>query len=102
MSIESSVIPPQAVKSDPGGLSFGVIETNDWLIPTGFSSVRVVDERMAYGWNECRKAVLERLSHLPQDDLVALNAIERWHNGDPCAANIIVDELKKRLVGEVK
>lgn len=33
----------------------------------------------------------------PSDNSAALDAIERWHNGDPSAALVIVNELKKRI-----
>lgn len=49
-------VPPEAVPVAKGGSLF--LPEGNWVIPTGPFSMRVVDARMAYGWNECRKEML--------------------------------------------
>lgn len=57
-------LPPEAVPVGEGTLLPGA-GTKDWAIHVSFCCTRVVDERMAYGWNECRKAMQELLAAAP-------------------------------------
>lgn len=68
-------LPPRAVEVEASpGLGAGVVGKGDWVIPSGSGSVRVVDERMAYGWNQCLDAAAEiraarRIAVEPSDPL---------------------------------
>lgn len=53
-------VPPEAVLRKPGALDVGLMTPNDWLIRRNEWTTRVVDERFAQGWNECRKAMMEK------------------------------------------
>jgi hypothetical protein len=60
-------VPPEAVPVSKDGLAFGVLKEGDWAIPTPHGA-RIVDARMAYGWNQCREEMKERLAAAPQRD----------------------------------
>lgn len=56
-------VPPEAVEVEGTALLAGAVKLGDWAIPTRCGA-RIVDARMAYGWNECRKAMLEAIDAL--------------------------------------
>lgn len=58
------VVPNEAVPITEGGALLPMVQSGDWIIPHKFGG-RVVDARMAYGWNECRKEMLELLAAAP-------------------------------------
>ncbi len=58
-------LPPAAERVGGTVLGSGFVQTGDWAIPSGSGGARIVDERMAYGWNECRKAMQESLAQQP-------------------------------------
>lgn len=64
-------IPPEAVQAE-GGL---LVSAGQWVIPNPFGC-RVVDERMAYGWNQCRLAMIERKYPAPTQPAAGEELIE--------------------------
>ena len=55
-------IPPEAVEIEGTALLAGCARIGDWAIPTKCGA-RIVDARMAYGWNQCREAMMESDTH---------------------------------------
>lgn len=56
-------LPPEAEPVGPVHMT-GLAAQGDWAIPTKCGA-RIVDARMAYGWNECRKAMQKALAQQP-------------------------------------
>jgi Lar family restriction alleviation protein len=57
-----AVLPAAAEPITERAVGLPTVAVGDWIIPTGAGSCRVVDARMAYGWNQCREEVRERLA----------------------------------------
>jgi len=57
LSTAGSVGVPEAVRNE--GMTFGgAVPNGTYSIVTGYQSCRIVDDRFAQGWNECRAAML--------------------------------------------
>jgi hypothetical protein len=70
-------IPPEATEVFPSALNGGTALAGDWAIPRAPGINRIVDARMAYGWNECRKEMMRRLTPAGGEDGARLDWLAR-------------------------
>jgi hypothetical protein len=88
-----AVLPAAAEPITERAVGLPTVAVGDWIIPTGAGSCRVVDARMAYGWNQCREEVRERLAKsaaptpLPEAVREIADEIARWEEVGPIASD---------------
>lgn len=98
-------IPPEATEVFPSALNGGTALPGDWAIPRAPGVNRIVDARMAYGWNECRKEMMRRLTPAGGEDgrgelLLALKTARKMIAGYMDAEYLAMDQTGKVGLGQ--